>query len=119
MEVRTIFLYYIFLLVLILEFIISILLFLKIKNIKLISILLLVINLIAIILSTFIFLDFVPFYILILGKKYFPFTNIVYIIVNILLLLGYSGMDDSFKGLHRTLVGLFFLSNSLGLLVLY
>ncbi|WP_067143481.1 hypothetical protein [Oceanivirga salmonicida] len=101
------------------ELVVSILIFLKINNLETVSILLLTLNLLLTAVSIFISINFIPFYILLLAYKYYPYINIIYLVITIILLLGYVGIDDNFKSLHKKFVGLFFLTNSLGLIVLF
>ena len=50
-----------------------------------------------------------PFF-MVLNLKYYPYINIVYFILNIILLLPYNGVDDYFEKLHRVVVAIYFIT---------
>lgn len=81
------------------------------KEVDIAAIVLLFFDLIVVIVSFFTnsHILLFPFF-MVLNLKYYPYINIVYFILNIILLLPYNGVDDYFEKLHRVVVAIYFIT---------
>ncbi|WP_068267648.1 hypothetical protein [Caviibacter abscessus] len=90
----------------------------SLKKVELMAIPLLLIDLILIIIS--IFTDkvkiFLPYFLFLYYKNWNVF--IAYIIIDMILLIFYAGLNDNFRNFHRMLVSIYFISSIMGYIVL-
>lgn len=118
-----IFTYFAFLLI-ILKLILSVILFFniftKLKEVIYVSIFLLIVEFFLIIISFFTtkLMIMLPFY-LVYNLNYYPYTNILFLIIVFLLLLPYKGIDDNLIYAHKLLVAIYFMLSSLPYLLLF
>lgn len=103
-----------FLMLVFLELICSFMLLFNVKNIEKFTLILLILNMFVVFLSSSTQISF--FYNLIYNNFIF---NIIYLIVNFILILGYFGLDDNLKSLHRFSILIFYILNIVGLLIIF
>ncbi|VWL85718.1 hypothetical protein [Oceanivirga miroungae] len=103
---------FMFILLVFLELVCSFMLIFNVKKSENLSLGLLILNMLVVILSYITKVSF--FYNIIYSSIKF---NIFYLVINFILILGYFGIDDNLKPIHRIFVSLFYLLNTFGLII--
>lgn len=90
----------------------------SLKKIEIASISALSFDLVMIIISIFTdrFKLFLPYFLTLYYTSWNAF--IIYIVIDVILLIFYAGLNDNFRNLHRIVVSFYFISSVLGYLIL-
>lgn len=113
--------YYIAILFLIIKFLLASIYIMsidkKLNSVNNIAVAVLVFDTVIYILSLFTnsFLVFYPYFLLI-NKNLYPFINISYMVISILLILPFSGVSYYFERLHRFIISIYFFQSIIYLL---
>lgn len=116
-----IFIYYLSILIILLDFIVGTILIIQTFKVDGFAIVSLSIKFLALISSFFTnkFLTLTYFSVMLKAQYSYPYVNILFIILDFILLIGYSGINDNYKKIHQIAVSIFLLFNSISFIILH